>query len=195
MARIAMELQLKGWDTFQKMMGSPEFMRVLGQKIHATNKRMAQFGATVLSDHIPGHPPPNSPVTIALKESAMPLVDHGTLRTNVSGKTIGSWGFVVGTVRRTASGSNLAHMLETGWTQKVTPKMRKLFQYWAGKTDGKIKPLKASTTHIKVPPRPYMRVAFFDDKTYRNQLLTAWKDATHKTYLHFSMKGRGEKWK
>ncbi len=189
------DLQLQGFETFLQMMKQDGFRKVFRTKLRLTNKRLAQLGAARLSQEIrTGGFEPNSPLTAWLKKSTRPLLDHGDLAGSVAGRVGTSvYSFCVGVTRRTPSGKNLAHMLETGFTIRVTPKMRKLFFYWAHKSGGKFKGLRQSTTAIRVKPRPYMRQAFFDDKAFQMKVQMDWRDAIHATFKHFANKARSER--
>jgi len=163
------DLQLQGYETMMGMLKKGDYNKVFRMKLRKKNKKLAILGATRLSQEIrDGNFVKNSPVTIFLKKSSKTLVNHADLLNSVSGKVGHNWySFDVGTKRRTPSGMNLAHMLETGFTIKVTPKMRGLFYHWARESGGQFKPLKSSTTVIRVKPRPYMKQAFFDDRTFQ----------------------------
>lgn len=193
--RRSIGLELQGWDGLEKMFKVKNFEYVLGRRVGVENRKLAVLGEARLTKTIrAGKFTENSPVTIHLKNSSKPLVDHADLLGSVSGK-VGSdpYYFDVGVKRVTPNtGLNLAHMLETGWTQKVTPAMRKWFYVQAMKSDGAIKPLRSSTTHIKVPSRPYMRKTFFMDKTFQKVVLRLHRNALHQTFLHFKRLGELE---
>lgn len=189
------DLELQGYETFLQMLKKGDYNRVFRMKLRRTNKRLAMLGAARLSQEIrSGQHAPNSPLTAWLKKSSKPLVNHADLLGSVAGKVGSNWySFYVGVKRTTPNGKNLAHMLETGFTIKVTPKMRALFFHWARESGGRFKGLKASTTHIRVPPRPYMRQAFFDDKAFQTLLQEEWKNVIHATFKHFADKAKSEK--
>lgn len=190
------DLQLQGWDTFGELLKGPEFKRILRMKTKDANKRLAVLGVARLSQEIRGGKfEQNSPFTVFLKKSSKPLVDHGDLVGSVSFTHKNRTTFDVGVLRRTASGRNLAHMLETGWTQKVTPAMRRWFFAMAKESGGRIKGLKKSTTHIRVKPRPYMKQAFFDDKDFQLVIQRGWQEALDQAYTHFAEKQKREPWK
>jgi hypothetical protein len=184
-----MDLELIGWDNFRSMMGSPDFRRMFERKIKTANKMLAQIGAARLSQEIKsGRFKANSTFTTMLKGSSRPLIDHGDLFGSVKG-TMGPspYQFLVGVKRITNSGYNLAHMLETGFTIKVTEKMRRWF--WAqAKEHSGLKGLKSSTTHIYVPPRPYMDRAFLEYQGFPRIVLSRWKGALDATFRHFVRK-------
>jgi len=191
------DLDLQGYETFLQMLKKGDYNRIFRMKLRRINKRLAVMGVARLRQEINGGQfAPNSPLTVYLKKSSRPLVNHADLLNSVAGK-VGSnlYSFTVGVKRRTPSGKNLAHMLETGFTIKVTPKMRKLFWAWARESGGRFKGLKASTTHIRVPPRPFMKQAFFEDKAFQLVVQEHWKQAVHETFKHFSDKAKSEQMK
>jgi hypothetical protein len=190
--RQSVSLEFKGWEGFQRMMNHKDFEAILARKVEIENKKLAQLGAMRLTKTIrAGKFTENSPLTIFLKKSSKPLVDHGDLIGSVEGKVNSNvYIFDVGVKKVTPNGGhNLAHMLETGWAQKVTPTMRRWFAYQARQSDGRVKPLKSSTTHIKVPSRPYMRKTFFMDKTFQFVVKELHRNAVHQTYLYFKRWG------
>jgi hypothetical protein len=184
----AFNLQMGGFEEFSEIFKDREFRRVFDKYIKMENKQLMNLGAAHLARVInSGEFAPNSPFTQFMKKSEMPLVDHGDLRGSVMGSIgSGSLFFDVGVTRRTKSGSNLAHMLETGFTIKVTEKMRKFFFAMSRESGGEIKGLRASTQAIKVPPRPYMKSAFFTTKTFQYVVRNQWKLAVHRTFMHFA---------
>ncbi len=188
------DIDLQGYETFLQMLKKGEYNKVFRMKLRRKNKVLAVHGASHLSKEIRnGQFERNSPVTEFLKKSSKPLVNHADLLGSVSSKVGSNWySFYVGVKRRTPSGKNLAHMLETGFTIKVTPKMRGLFWHWARESGGKVKALKLSTTHIRVKPRPYMRQAFFTDKSFQAVVQMGWKDVVHETFKYFAAKGKAE---
>jgi len=192
-----MALELKGFDTFHKMMKGGEFESVFNQFMRRKNRTLRELGKSRLQKEInSGNFAQNAAATIAIKGSTKPLIDSGTLRSQV-GATGADYGlaFIVGVRRQTGTGKNLAHMLETGWSQDVTPKMRKWFATQAAKSKGRFKPLSKGTTKIFVPPRPFMDRAFFEDRGFADMVVMEWKGVMHQTFMAFVNKGRAERYK
>jgi hypothetical protein len=126
----------------------------------------------------------NSELTVLIKRSSTPLIDDADLWGSVTSKNISAYAVFVGVLRTTLAPNgrpmvNLAEFLHSGGAFPVTEHMRNLFillsEVGQGKRDkstltgraaelakalGKrieqIKPLKPSTTHIVVPPRPFL---------------------------------------
>jgi len=103
----------------------------------------------------------NHPFTVALKGSSKPLIDKGDLIGNV---TISPklWvtfvGILRGTQKKGSSGKkvdlvNIAYMQENGYQIKVTDKMRGFLAFHGLY-------LKETTTHLIVPPRPFIKPVF-----------------------------------
>lgn len=126
----------------------------------------------------------NAPLTVLIKKSSTPLVDDGDLFGAVTSKNIDAYSVFVG-VLRSAIGPdgqslvNIAEFLHKGGSIPVTDAMRAMFiMLWEvgqGKRERstlegraaelakqlkgrikQIKPLKASTKFIVVPPRPFL---------------------------------------
>jgi len=121
---------------------------------------------------------PLHPLTIQLKGSSKPLVDNADMLNAITHKMVGKTDAVVGLLRNVpkkgATGAaiglvNLGWIHEHGWAIRVTPKMR---EYLASQG----MPLKATTTHIKIPARPFVRPVF-EDKKVQREFVRIYKDA------------------
>lgn len=169
------DMEFKGFDEFQALMKEQGFANEIRNAMRQKNRALALLGkAKLVNTMLSGQFAPNSPVTIALKKSSKPLVNHGDLVGNVGARSVSWQSFHVGIKRVTPRGQNLAHMLETGFTIRVTPAMRRWFFYQAKESGGKFKPLRESTTVLKVPARPYMRAAFFEDESFAQFVHKEW---------------------
>lgn len=126
----------------------------------------------------------NSPLTILLKKSSTPLVDDGDLFGAVTSQSLDKYSVFIGILRSTMGDNgkplvNLAELLHNGGVIPVTEHMRNMFillsEVGQGKRDvstlegrvadmakalgpriKNIKALRASTTHIKIPARPFL---------------------------------------
>jgi len=118
----------------------------------------------------------NAPLTAWIKGSTKPLVDTGQLFQAITSKVV-SYGRAEVGVARTARAANTAATVHEGAVVRVTPRMRAMFRALADVSRGKRdpsslrgraaalyarrkkgwKPLKDSTTHIRIPARPFIR--------------------------------------
>jgi hypothetical protein len=106
------------------------------------------------------------PYTLALRQyrghsGTRPLNETGTLSRNVTVILDGLDAYV-GLVRgasssRGAAQANIARLQESGYMIRVTNKMRKFFKHRRLR-------LKLSTTHLRVPARPFMKPALEDSE-------------------------------
>jgi len=145
--------------------------------------------------------PPNAPLTIFIKGSSKPLVHHSELFKAVTYKVFTPFTAEVGILKGNKV-VNIAISLHQGQVIKVTPKMRGLFarladagrfrksfspgsrrgpgsltgraaELWAQRPNKKWKALKPGTTHIRVPPRPYMK-AVLESKALLMEMQNNW---------------------
>lgn len=99
---------------------------------------------------------PLSELTIRRKRSSKALIEHGDLIGAITFKVVGSEAVFVG-ILRTARGKegdslvNIGEVHEFGAIVPVTPKLRGFFAGVFGVH------LKATTTALKIPARPYLR--------------------------------------
>jgi hypothetical protein len=140
---------------------------------------------------VPGKGKTNADLTIAIKGSDRPLVDSGELVKSINSE-VQSWKLVfIGVNRnRTVTDENgkkrgiltIAQTLHDGAEVKVTAKMRRFFFWMAFDKEspfrGVVKPLKATTKKIIIPPRPFLHLALTDRlvKRYTNN----WNKAVRK---------------
>lgn len=142
----------------------------------------------------------NALFTRRIKGSSKTLFDFGDLHGAITYKVINWDSVFVGVMKqaKAKSGAKLANVTEAihdGATINVTPKMRSMFWYlymvsigkmpeskltgraksiwerWRGKTI--IKPLRASTTTIRIPKRPFMRKVF-ESRTVKSWVKQNW---------------------
>lgn len=118
---------------------------------------------------------PLHPVTIAMKGSSKPLIDGGDLLGSVGYRFVELDAVFVGVHRMAADGTDIAalHEREEGTRIKVTPKMR-AFLHAHGLH------LKATTTELFIPGRPFVKPAY---KDFRGKGITKklFSDAIAKT--------------
>jgi hypothetical protein len=85
--------------------------------------------------------------------------------------------FSVGVNRLSRSGKNIAAILERGAVVQVTESIRAWFNSQFVETNGKIRPLKRSTTKIVIPARPFLKTALVDNRDVHKVIFREWMDA------------------
>lgn len=184
-------LKLEGFDELARAIDDKQFRAMVVRKLRKKNMVLSQIGVSTLKDTIRnGAFYRNSPVTVALKGSSKPLIDNADLLGNCNAKIV-PWGFVCGTQRISSGGADIAVILHEGATVPVTDRMRSAWKYFAKLSGGRVKPLKASTTHIRIPERPYLRMAFVDDQTFGRTVIRGWILALIEAHLALSKKSAG----
>jgi hypothetical protein len=144
--------------------------------------------------------PANAALTVLIKKSKKPLVDSGQLFKSVTYKMLTEFTAEVGVLKGDAS-ANIAVAVHEGATIKVTARMRAMFamlaaasgargkrraaivskltgraeELWKRRKNG-WKALKPSTTHIRIPPRPFIRVVI-EDPRIRRRAFKNWQKA------------------
>lgn len=151
---------------------------------------------------------PNAPLTVLLKRSTKPLVDDGDLFSAVTSNVMSPTHVFVGILRqaRASDGTslvNIAQLLHEGGTIRVTEAMRGMFallaDYAAGRIkkeqlDGRaleianelkgrikqIRPFKATTTTLIIPPRRFL-LEVFRDPAVLKKIKANWEKALKAT--------------
>lgn len=144
----------------------------------------------------------NAQLTVMLKHSSKSLIGPGDaeLFKAVTSELIDSFNAFVG-VKRMSGVFNVAAAIHEGATISVTKKMRGLFLVLAAASrgekvtlsdraqelmaqlgnSGEIRPLKASTSTIIIPPRPFIRQAFENPKV-KAKIQANWHKAVDNTF-------------
>lgn len=142
-----------------------------------------------------GMNPPNANLTIHIKGSTKPLVDHADLMNSIRSVRQDELTVFIG-ILRTSKEYDIATVVHNGAHIPVTPKMRGMFfALWLasngdldpGKLTGRAAelwqrrqggwfPLKDSTTHIVIPPRKFVEQTF-RDKAMKRKLIKNFKKA------------------
>lgn len=151
----------------------------------------------------------NNPFTVLLKRSSTPLVDDGDLFGAITHKPVDETSVFVGIFRNITDDTgrnlaNLAELLHEGGAVPVTEAMRNMFRVLAAVGRGELKrtqlrgraaelaqelgqrlkqlkPLKDSTTIIRVPPRPFLKAVFTDPKVLA-RIKKTWERAYSTTF-------------
>ena len=164
---MSKDLTLVNFDMLERMLDPARFSTSMQTEIGIATKKNGLIAEGIIKQAIDaGKFASNSPMTIGIKGSARPLVNSGQLKKSISSQ-LGFWhtvfvGVVRGrrTARRGGSGDTLqvARILHDGATITVTTRMRKFFASMSRRAVG-WKPLKASTTSITIPARPFLNVS------------------------------------
>lgn len=170
-------LSLTGdWDRLRRALDSNKFTRALRRNVVPAMGQSAQE----LQSRVrrPSGLAPNAALTIMVKGRNDPLRDTGDLLSSVEVKKQGPFRFVIG-VSGNSRSARLAEFLHEGGQIPVTDAMRNMFRLlWLasiGKLDpGKLrgrarelyarqptgwKPLRPTTSVIRIPARPFLRQA------------------------------------
>ena len=176
------DLQLRGFERLGRVLDPRRVNRDLGKHVKEANQRLGTWMVDEIRRGIrEKRYQSNSPLTKILKNSDMPLVDHGDLLGSASYELQGLWDFEVGVVKQGGSGANVAMILHEGATISVTDQMRAYFRWLAYHTKGQVKPLSSKTTTIVIRPRPYLRDAVFSRKALL-KVQEEWMGAIKRTF-------------
>lgn len=167
MAKGDKDLQLIGFDEFERIVNPQRFTRDLHKEVAKATKKNSLFAEARIKLAIDsGKFASNRPATVAIKGSSRPLVDSGQLKKSISHRLLAWHTSVIGvirgrkTTRRGGSGNTLlvAKILHEGATIVVTPRMRKYFAVQSRTTPG-WRPLAAGTVTLSIPPRPFLNAS------------------------------------
>jgi hypothetical protein len=170
---------------------------VMKEVERATGVNAALVQRTVRASIRSGGYTANRPLTRFIKGSSKPLVGRDSqLWKAITSKVMDPFSAEIGVLKGTPM-VNIAAMVHDGVTIKVTPKMRKMFalladagnsrtsmpiltgrarELWIMRPKKGWKALKGSTTHIVIPPRPFLTQAVGDpelQKAVQENWLTA----------------------
>jgi phage gpG-like protein len=145
-----------------KDLTDPRHWSAIEAEIQNIGKRAVEEGSTAIRRHVVSGIvgrrstwPQLSYVTRTVKGNDTPLIQHGDLLASIDSESEGQTAFVGVMKKQGSHGQDLetvARIMEEGAVISVTPKMREWF-----KSNGF--PLRASTTHITVPARPFLEPA------------------------------------
>lgn len=187
---MTMTITFKNTKKFEKFL-SPAHMKILREEVHkatATNLAVVQ---DAIVDRIMkrGRKTKNAPLTLALKDTKIPLMDTGQMAKAVEAELQDSFNGVVGFLKDQKSSHGLKMSvvvpgLEQGFTVRITPAMRRLLflkMRQAGIADSA--PDKKSTRGavLRIPPRPFI-TPVFNSRKIRAQLQKNWKLAVRRAY-------------
>lgn len=166
----------------------------LRAQMHNATSANGAIARRAIRDHIKGGvSPADSPLTVFIKGSSKPVVDSpGGIFQSIASVVIDPFTVEVG-VKKGDRSADYARVVHEGARIKVTPAMRAMFGYLADVSDGKRdaseltgraadlwrrrpggwKALKHSTTHIRIPGRPFIEEAL-DNDALRKKLGENW---------------------
>lgn len=169
-----------GWKKLSRMIDPKTFIAAGPTIMRKANGIAGLYAVRAIRQQIrSGAFAPNAPLTIAIKGSDKPLVDTGNLFKAITHKMVDDYTVWVG-VLFTSEAYNIAAALHEGAVIKVTERMRNLFEILFRASKGKVRPsmltgraaeiwersqskvfypLRASTSQIIIPPRPFIRKA------------------------------------
>lgn len=174
-----------GWKKMRKALKAPAFQTTLRRQLRRASVLNGKLVERRIREAMrKGGYAKNANLTIAIKGSTKPLVDDGQLFQFITSKVIDDTTVFVGALR-TDDNYNIIETIHNGATINVTPKMRGLFfilwmaskgQVPLSKLEGRAaelfrrmpydsygwRPLKESTTHIIIPPRPFIHKVLAD---------------------------------
>lgn len=173
-----------GIGTWEALTSGKIVRKVLREQVSLANKKLApKMISKVRQDIRERHFKKNAILTEFLKGSSLPLVDNADLLNSVSARHKSAWEFHVGVIREDKAGNSIAFILHEGATRKVSAKMRSFFRAQAAETRGLVRPLRSSTTAIRIPARPFLKYSFVDDgQPVRVLVEWAWGDAIKRTF-------------
>ncbi len=175
-------LHLKGFTKMSQAFG-PQFVARLSRSVGKKNVYLAKFAEARLRRQIQsGKNQENAALTIIMKGSSKPLINFGTLLKSVSSSHWTPYSFSVGVTNIGKGKINVPAILESGAVVPVTPLMRKFFWAKFMETKGKVLPLKASTTQIIIPPRPFLKTALVEDAAFIQVIYWEWMHAIREAF-------------
>lgn len=192
------------WKRLQHIVSKDRFERALKVDVRKATTQAAMIVVKEIKKRISGRSySPNAQLTILIKKSTLPLVDDSDLYNSITHMTVDEKSAFVGVLRKVEidgrPAADLALMLHEGASITVTNAMRGLFFALASVGEGrmqaseltgraaelatqlgsrikKIRPLKASTSVIVIPPRPFLKVPF-EDRALLGRIKQIWERA------------------
>lgn len=198
MPKVVAGVTLTGpWSKLSSMLSPSVASGRIAREMRNATRSNGAIARKAIRKHIQsGLSPANEPLTIMIKGSTKPgVTGRGELFKAITSVVIDPYTAEVG-VKKGDPEANTAIVVHEGARIKVTPKMRAMFGYLADVSDGgrpasalsgraaelyRMRPggwkaLKQSTTHIRIPGRPFIEQAL-DDETLRRKLAHNWLSA------------------
>lgn len=199
-------MTLTNFEQMQIALGGERFRRILEKHIRRATGRNAKYVEREVRQTIKKSTGMrwNAPLTIAIKRTAKPLVDRGSLFQAITSHQT-AWNKAIVGVSYEKDGHEIAKLLEHGAIIPVTDKMRAMFFYlWlasehaAGRRGGSPpvlvgraaelfarykdwKPLSQSTRAIRIPARPFLAPTL-NSLSVRTKVIETWKKAMQEAF-------------
>ena len=126
------DLELKGFERLKRVLDPKRVSRDLPKHVKEANQILGIWLVDQIRRGIRERQfDSNAPLTKILKNSDLPLVDHGDLLGSTAYEHRGPFILDVGVLKR-ESEANVAAILHEGATISVTDRMRKFFRYLCG---------------------------------------------------------------
>lgn len=203
---IHANLKLHNFKAFAAALEPANFKRMLEKHVGKGTLKAALVAERELRKHVRAKvPPKNAALTIFIKKSRKPLIDHGDLFQAMTSHQV-SWDRAFVGVLQTSSQYNIAKTLLEGRSVRVTELMRNMFfllwrasvgsldparltgraaDLWARQPRG-WKPLRDSTTIIVIPPRPFLDV--FKKREVIEKIRMQWEISLDKLFAEMAAK-------
>lgn len=204
MARISLDLK-GGWDKFTNRVDQAHFKNRLETNLGKATQYNGMVIRREIRKNIRSKKyEKNAALTSLIKGSTTPLIDAGDLWGAITTKNVDAYTLFIGVLKSTTTKRgmpmvNLVQLLHEGGTLQVTEHMRNMFILLAEVGEGKrdistlegrtleiakslgdrisqIKPLKPTTTHIVIPPRPFI-ADVLKDKAILKKCEDNWRKA------------------
>lgn len=221
MARVKIQLKLDaGWQKMASAMDPKRFKANMDANMNKATQFNGLLILQAIRQRVKARKyAKNAALTILIKKSSVPLIDDADLWGAVTTKNINAYTLFVGVLRTTMGPdgkplTSLVEFLHEGGSIQVTDKMRNMFillsEVGQGKRDiatlegrtaeiakalgsriSQIKPLKAGTTAIVVPPRPFIGDVI-NDPSIKQKCTNNWIKAA-KAAVHDQAQGSSSK--
>jgi hypothetical protein len=179
------------------------FMMLLGQNMRKASELNGKVAERYMRKVIQAgeYVQPNADLTILIKRSSKPLVDHAMLFKGITSRVVNDYTVFAGVARTDQQSYDIARVVHEGVVINVTPAMRGMFmalykvsmgEMDPDKLEGRARelysrmttgwmPLRPDTSVIVIPPRPWATFVF-QIPEFRAKVTANWRAALAKTY-------------
>lgn len=204
---MKIQIKFKGLRELRDALDPASFERVLKTHIRPATVLNGLTATAMIRKNIQnGNYAENAPLTTLIKGSSKPLVDRGDLFQAVTHMVMNDTDVVSG-IMKTDKAYNIAVAIHDGQTVQVTPAMRGMFYVlWLASTgqmpESKLsgraaelyrrnqdwKPLRASTTRLVTPARPFVYELFKSNGELKKRVRDNWQKAIQAAFREISAK-------